>query len=138
MLKKLLTKSDVGKVGKAELKISIIIIFYLFFGVMGLASSTYLNASLDFINSIFGYIFCESSGLASNCLEILDVTTNDVVRTLLSIALASLLLWPVVIVISSIEPKLYRDKMKKFKFGSSSNAESSTNNTDSSKSSRVV
>ena len=65
MLKKILSKSnkDIKRVGKAELKVMVIIIFYAFFGVMGLVSFTYLDQNIPFQESVGAYVFCESSGL---------------------------------------------------------------------------
>ena len=131
MLKKVLAKStkDIKRVGKAELKVTVIIVFYAFFGMMGLASTVYLNQNIAFQNSVVAYIICESSGFAPDCLDVLDIRTNEVVSALLSTAFCSLLLWPVIIIIFTIEPKLYRVKCKR----SSIKTDSSSSNTNSSK-----
>ena len=136
MLKKLLAKKTKGvkKVGKAELKVTVIIIFYAFFGVMGLASNTYLSLNIPFQNSIIQYVICESSGFATDCLQVLDAKTNRTVSALLSTAFISLLLWPVVIIIFTIDPKLYKIncKIRKKTTVSSTNTDSSVKTNSSS------
>ncbi len=127
---------DVKRIGKAKLKVTVIIVFYAFFGCMGLASTVYLNQNVAFQNSVFGYIVCESSGFASNCLDVLDIRTNQVVSALLSTAFCSLLLWPVVIIIFTIDPKLYKVKCM---LSCIKTAESSTNtNSNTTNSSKTV
>ena len=115
-------------IGKAELKITINIIFYTLNGVTGQAATTYLNQNIGYQNSIIAYIDCESSSLIPNCLQVLDATTMDVVRVLLSSAFVSLLLWPAAIIMLTIDPKLYLAKLKSFRStttASSGNASSS-------------
>lgn len=74
MLKKLLAKKQVGRVGKAELKIMAVFLYHTIFGVMGTGANTYLTIAEGFQNSIRKYIFCESTGTMTNfdCRQLLD------------------------------------------------------------------
>ena len=134
MLKKMLAKKDVRSVGKAEFKVMVIIIFYAFFGIMGLASTVYLNQNVAFKNSVAAHIDCEIRGMP-DCLQVVDAKTNRIVSALLSTAFSSLLLWPVIIIIFTIDPERYKMKYKlgrkKTATGSSVQTTSSTK-TDSS------
>lgn len=106
VLKKLLAKKQVGHVGKAELKIMVILLYFTIFGAMGAGANTYINIVEGFQDSTRNYIFCESIGTVTNfdCRELLDPDMTIVIH-LLTTGLMALLLWPVVILIFSLNLK---------------------------------
>ena len=75
ILKKMLARKKVGNVGKAEIKIAAIIIYYILIGVMGLAAFTYfMNYQTDAFSQ---YIVCQSSGKES-CQEEFSISKIDI------------------------------------------------------------
>lgn len=60
VLKKLLAKTKVGNLGKAQLKIAASALYYTLLGVMGLVTHTHFDASSDFRERIIENILCEN------------------------------------------------------------------------------
>ena len=110
MLKRLLAKSKVGKVGKAQLKLTAIIIYYTLFGVMGLVTFTYFEANTDYRDSITEYILCESGALPDCAL---DFGTIDVVTVLSVIVVVTISLLPVLALLFSCNMQCCRKEAKK-------------------------
>lgn len=107
MLKKLLARKKVGKAAKAQLKITGIIIYYTFVGVMGLVTFTYYEASYAHRESVAEYILCESGGLSSDC--VFDVGIDVVfVLSVFVIILVSFL--PVMTLLFSCDPNAFKKK----------------------------
>ena len=73
-MKKLLARKKVRNVGKAEIKITAIVIYYTIVGVMSLANDTYFGEYT--YEPFIEYIACQSTGMAS-CQEELH-TLNEV------------------------------------------------------------
>ena len=102
------------RVGKAQLKILMVIIYFSIFAVMGLGSYAYFTQNTGYLNSIFAYIGCESSGFAPiDCFaEVLDTRSRDIVGYLLSISTCTLVLWPVVVIVFTINFKVWPSRIK--------------------------
>jgi hypothetical protein len=101
VLKRLIARKQVGRIGKSELKITILILYFLIFGSTGIATNTYINVAGGLQTGTNNYISCESMGITDfNCLELLSPSL-PVLTTFLTIALMALLLWPVVVLIVS-------------------------------------
>ena len=108
ILKKLLARKKVGNVGKAEIKITAIIIYYVLIGVMGLATTTYFERYNT--DAISQYIVCQSSGMES-CQEVLHIRSNDeIFAVAASIVVLSFL--PVVVILFNCDPKAFKTKFK--------------------------
>ena len=107
VLKKLLARKKVGNVGKAEIKITAIIIYYVLVGVMGLAAYTYfMRFNTDAISQ---YIVCQSSGKES-CQEEFSISKNDTFFMAAPIVMISLI--PVVAILFSCDPKAFKTKFQ--------------------------
>ena len=74
-MKKILARKKVGNVGKAEIKITAIIIYSVLLGVMGLATITYFERYNT--DAISQYIVCQSSGKES-CQEELHISNDEI------------------------------------------------------------
>ena len=127
MLKKLLAKKRMGKVGSAEFKIIFILVYFAIFALNGAAAFTYLNENIGLRNSIFAYIGCETSGFAPiNCFDLLDTRSRDTAASLLSVSIISLILFPVVVLIFMFNPRLFKEYRSKLSRPSNSESGSST------------
>ena len=97
----------VGNVGKAEIKIATIIIYYIIVGVTGLAAFTYfMRFNTDAISQ---YIVCQSSGKES-CQEEFSISNNDIFFRAAPIVMVCLL--PVVAILFSWDPKAFKTKFQ--------------------------
>lgn len=107
VVKKMLAKQPMGQVGQAQFKILFVILYFAIFAVMGLVSNAYFTQNITYLASIFAYIGCETSGFSRiDCFEeVLDTRSRDIVGPLLSISTCTLVLWPVMIIILTINPK---------------------------------
>ena len=97
----LLTRSEVGKIGKSELKISILTIYYTVVGIMGLVSYTILSASDIHRDGIIDYIVCESRGPSDCTLQNFGVI-NEMATTA---AIAMIFFIPVVAILFNCKPE---------------------------------
>ena len=117
VLKKILNKKrlQIGRVGKAEVKILIVIIYFSVFSILGIAAFAYVSQNVTYQRSIFAYIFCESSGFSPiDCFEeILDTRTREILGVILSTSTISFALWPVVVLIFVADFKAIYMKMPK-------------------------
>ena len=105
VLKKLLARKKVGNVGKAEIKITAIIIYYVLVGVMGL-----VNFIMRFnTDAISQYIVCQSSGKES-CQEEFNISKNDILIMAAPAVMVSLI--PVVAILFSCDPKAFKTKFQ--------------------------
>ena len=104
VLKKLLARKKVGNVGKAEIKITAIIIYYVLVGVIGLVDFMRFNA-----DAISQYIVCQSSGKES-CQEEFNISKNDIFFMATPIVMVSLI--PVVAILISCDPKAFKTKFQ--------------------------
>ena len=104
MLKKLLARNKVSSVGKAEFKITMITLYYIVHGVIGLVSYGNRNV-MDFAS----YVICESSG---NHLDCDDDLTRALDRIgLQTVVMVMISLLPVVVLVFTCDPNLCK-KMK--------------------------
>ena len=112
VLKKLLAKKKVGKVAKAQLKITAIIIYYTILGVVGLVAYTYFEAADTIKKGVTEYILCESVGVSdvSDCALEEETVALEILAASVVMMLGFL---PVMIVIFSCDPKAYKRKAKK-------------------------
>ena len=111
MLKKLLARQQVTKVGKAESKIMFMLLYFAFAAVTGLAIFTYEVNNTAYQASIFAYIGCETSGLSPiNCFEeLLDTRSMNITNPIRTISVCALVLWPVpLVILFTCNLKLFR------------------------------
>ena len=94
----------VGKIGKAQFKLSFILIYYTMTGVMGLVTHTHYRVR-DSSNQIMNYLVCET--LSGDCTQ-LDIV--DTFSRLSSTVIVMFALMPVVMVIFSINLLAFREK----------------------------
>ena len=107
MLKKLLSRKKVGKAGKAEIKISFILIYYVVIGVLGLVTLTYLEAE-SAISELANFFICEGLHLA-NCSKHLDINAFEELSIVIIVMLSLL---PVVALIFSCNIQTIKKKIK--------------------------
>ena len=112
MLKKLLSGKKAGNVGKAEVKMALVIFYYIVIGAMSLVTFTYIEikgkANRD---SVAELIICESMGNRDCDADLKELDALDVLASL-SITLVALL--PIVIVLFSIDTKMIKKKGRSF------------------------
>ena len=114
VLKKLLAKKRMGKVGSAEFKIIFILVYFAIFALNGAVAFTYLNENIGLRNSIFAYIGYETSGFAPiNCFDLLDTRSRETAASLLSVSIISLILFPVVVLIFIFNPRPFKEHWAK-------------------------
>ena len=104
VIKELIAGKKVSRVGKAEVKIMIVFIYYTLVGVSGLISSTYAQYS-DVGSRIQELFICESTG-DRDCSDI-DLDTFQRLGTLSVVNIIILYFSPVIAVLISINPKSY-------------------------------
>ena len=97
----LLTRSEVGKIGSSELKISIITIYYTVAGIMGLVSYTILSASDINRDGIIDYIVCESRGPSDCTLQSFGII-NEIATTA---SIVMIFFIPVVAILFNCKPE---------------------------------
>lgn len=121
-------KLQPARVGKAQLKILMVIIYFSIFAVMGLGSYAYFTQNTAYLASIFAYIGCESSGFAPiDCFtEVLDTRSRAIVGYLLSISTCTLVLWPLVVIMFTVDLKVWPRKIKHFATASGSRSSTDT------------
>ena len=111
-------KTKVGQVGKAEIKILIIIIYSAIIALIGLVASVYFQVNIGFQENIANYIVCESTGTSPNCeLE------RSVTNTLLGMLAVTNLMFgfiPVTIFLVNCNPKHCKKILERGKSASSS------------------
>lgn len=98
-----------GKIGKAQLKITTIVVYYTILGVVGLASYTYYDVGESYQRRIAEYVLCESSGV-SNC-ELVELGVEATFLSTLILSMISFL--PVVSIIFTFDPKAYKKNATK-------------------------
>ncbi len=108
VLKKLLARKKVGRVGKAQIKIMAVIIYYTILGVMGLVAYTVFEVADSYRKTIVQYVLCESTGL-SEC----EVTNDNTILILSKLVIIMISLLPVVAILFNCDPKAW----KKFRDG---------------------
>ena len=104
------SKKRKSKVGTAQLKITVILIYYTVVGVMGLTTSTVSFTSYAATTDIAEYVACESRGMADCTYDspLLSSTLALVVVVLISFL-------PVVAIVFSCSPRACRSGNKKWK-----------------------
>ena len=125
MIKKLLTgKKAKGGVGKAQIKITVIIIAYIILGVISLVAFTYyeVKAAVN-TKGIGDYLICHSTGYSEDCQ--LDIVTLNNVEVLSIVVIILLPLLPIIAIIFSVDPKSCGKK--KDKRGSHTHSRKMTN-----------
>lgn len=119
VLNKLLSGRRVTNVGKAEIKITVLIIYVTLTGVMGLVTFTRLVLTYDaYGEKLAEYILCLTVG-RSDCT--LDQTPFNVVTTLVTTFFVMLSFTPVVVIFFICDPKAFRKKFKAWKSTVTSN-----------------
>lgn len=97
VLRRILMKRKVGKVVKGELKITILIVYTIILGILGIVGSVYVDRNDSFRQDLADYILCESAGSSSDCE--LDTIVGIVTSTLFSATQVIFDLVPVMILI---------------------------------------
>lgn len=108
MLKKLIARKKVAKIGKAQVKIAFITVYYILIGVMGMVTFTYYRASRTHQEVITEYILCEISGMP-DCILNLGVTA-DIFYALTTIVVLLVSLLPVMAILFSCNPQACKKK----------------------------
>ena len=110
VLKKLLSGKKVGNVGKAEVKMALVIFYYVVVGAMSLVTFTYIEvkgkANRDSLTEL---ILCESMG-NRDCDA--DLQHLDDLNVLASLSITLVAILPIVIVLFSIDTKQIKEKRK--------------------------
>lgn len=97
---------------KAELKISLILIYYLVVGVVGLVSVTYsINKREQIEDDITGFFICLLEGnIFANCMNMITRTLS-VINSLNDIAISLVAFLPVVLLVFSINTQNCQKKL---------------------------
>ena len=112
MLKKLLSgKKASNDVGKAEVKMALVIFYYVVAGAMSMVTFTYIEikgkANRDNLAEL---IICESMGNYRDCD--VDLQHLDDLNVLASLSITLVAILPIVIVLFSIDTKQIKEKRK--------------------------
>ena len=110
MLKKLVAKTKIGKVAKAQLKITAIIIFYTIVGVFGMVTFTYYEVSDNYRERVTQRFLCASRGGTD-----LDCPANrpdTAIFTLSAIVIVMVSYISVMAIIFSCDPSAFKRKKK--------------------------
>ena len=113
-LKRVLSKKKGGRAGKAQLKISAIIIYYVLLGVTGLVAFTYYEVSESYRMRIAEHILCESSGTL-DC----ELNFDFGVRALSVLVIVVISFLPVMVILFSCDPKVFKRQKPKHRRGKS-------------------
>ncbi len=106
VLKKLVAGKKVGKVGKAEIKMAVIVLYYIVVGVLSLITFTYFEVKAKANReSLFELFLCESMGNLDCDIDLESIDTFDVLAVLVIVMVA---LFPVIAVLFSFDPKTCR------------------------------
>lgn len=109
VLKKLVARKKIGKVGKAQIKISIILIYYTVLGVVGLVSLTYFEVKIFNSEGLREFFLCESLG-NPDCF--LDVAPIKNIKALSVSVIVMLSFLPVIVLIFSFDYQACKKKLK--------------------------
>ena len=113
MLKKIVARKKVGKVGMAEIKIMLIIMYYIVVGVMGLISFTYHEVkTISNRERLEELILCESRG---NKKCVVNLVTIDNIRNLSVVVVVMVAFLPIVAILFTFNPKACQKKPGKGK-----------------------
>ena len=100
ILKNLLARKKVGKVGKAQIKITAITIHNIILGVVGLAAVTYFDA--NFYEEAINFVMCQSTGRES--CEVQGISSLDEI-IILAVVIIILAVLPIVAILFTCDPK---------------------------------
>ncbi len=107
VLKKLIAGKKVSKVGRAEVKMAVIVSYYIIVGVLCLYTFTYFEvkakANRDGLAELF---LCESNG-NSDCGDI-DIDSVNILNVQAVAAIVMIAFFPVVALLFSYDTKTYR------------------------------
>ena len=92
--------------GKAQLKILALVVYYTFTGVVGLATYTYFFTGTTYLELIAEYVLCESGGSADCMFD----ETSRVVSFLTSAVIITIALIPLTTILFSCDPKAFKKK----------------------------
>ena len=110
MLKKLLAGKKVGNVGKAEVKMSIVVFYYVVVGAMSLVTFTYIEVIGKANRDIFTeLILCEAMG-NGNCD--VNLTRLDALDVLAALSINMVAILPIIVVIFSIDTEAVKQKKR--------------------------
>ena len=98
VLMKVLLGKEMGKVGKGQLKITILIIHQILHGTLGIVGSVYVDRNDNFQEDLEDFLSCESMGAPSNCEQDI-ISTGEVASDLFTASQVILNLVPVLILI---------------------------------------
>ncbi len=109
MIKEIIAGKKISRVGKADIKIMIVFIYYTLVGAMGLMSSTYAGFG-NVGDTLQELIICESTG-NRECNNI-NLDTYHSLRMLSVVNIVTLFLSPVVAILISFNPKACRKALQ--------------------------
>lgn len=111
-MKKLLAGKKVGNVGKAEVKMAMVVFYYVVIGAVSLVTFTYVEvkgkANRDTLAKL---ILCEGMGNLDCDVNLERLDTLDVLSAL-SISMVALL--PIVVVVFNIDTEAIKKKRRSF------------------------
>jgi hypothetical protein len=109
VLKKVLEGSKVeASIGKAELKISAIVVYYTLVAVMAMISFTYHITNGVFLKNITSYILCESRGQSAGCT--LDLFNGEIFNGLSATSIVMVSFLPVVAILFNCDLQKLKQK----------------------------
>ena len=103
----MLAKKKVEHVGKAQLKITAIVLYYTIAGVIGLVSYTYFEANNSYQQSLAEYILCESAGVSAGCVS---QTVTTIIGGLSAAIIIVLSLLPIIAVLFNFDLNAFKKK----------------------------
>ena len=110
MLKKLLAGKKVGNVGKAEVKMGMVVFYYVVVGAMSLVTFTYIEVvGKEYSDTFTELILCEAMGNGNCDVNLTRLDTLDVLAAL-SINMVAIL--PIIVVIFSIDTEAVKKKKR--------------------------
>ena len=115
MLKKLHTRN---KARKAQIKITVITVYLILYGIAGLVGYTYFGVNVTRLDNRMDYITCQSTGLPNDCK--LDASVLNIKDGFSVISSLMLSLVPMVAIFFSFSPRACKEKFHSLKITVSS------------------
>ena len=107
VLKKLIKGKKVSRVGRAEVKMTVIVSYYIIAGVLSLYTFTYFEVKAKANREGLAELFlCESKG-SSDC-ESIDIDSVDILNIQAVVVIVMVAFFPVVALFFSYDTKTYR------------------------------
>lgn len=102
-----------NKARKAQIKITVIAVYYILYGIAGLVGYTYFGVNVTRLDNRMDYITCESHGTPNNCT--LDASVLNIKDGFSVISSLMLTLMPMVALFFSFSPQACKGKFDSVK-----------------------